>query len=87
MKPHDSIWVMRRWCCKSTDPVRGCLDNPEGLNNGHLPSWHAPRVHELANGLRLGIVVPKIGFEGSLGHYALVRASKGKYLSIGPDKG
>jgi hypothetical protein len=37
-----------------TDPVRGCFDNPEGLNNGHKPSQHDPRVHELANNLRLG---------------------------------
>jgi hypothetical protein len=40
-----------------TDPVRGCFDNLEGLNNEDLPSWRSPRVHELANGLRLGIVL------------------------------
>jgi hypothetical protein len=35
----------------STDPVHGCFNNPEGLNNGHLPSGCGPQVHELANGL------------------------------------
>jgi hypothetical protein len=35
----------------STDPVHGCFNNPEGLNNGHLPSGSGPQVHELANGL------------------------------------
>jgi hypothetical protein len=40
-----------------TDPVRGCFNNPEGLNNWILPSRCDPRVHELANGLKLGTVV------------------------------
>jgi hypothetical protein len=45
-------------CGMHTDLVHGCFGNPEGLNNGHLPSRRGPRVHELANGLRLGTVVP-----------------------------
>jgi hypothetical protein len=40
-----------------TDPVRGCFNDPEALNNGYLPSGRGPRVHKLANGLRLGIAV------------------------------
>jgi hypothetical protein len=41
-----------------TNPVYRCFDNLEGLNNNHFPSGRGPRVHELANGLRLGTVVP-----------------------------
>jgi hypothetical protein len=70
-----------------TDLIRGCFNDTEGLNNEHLPSWRSPQVHELTNGLRLGTVVPKSRFEWSLGHHEQVRASKGKCLSIGPDKG
>jgi hypothetical protein len=54
MKPHDSVWVARRWCDLRTDPIRRCFDETEGLNNMYLPSGHDPRVHELANSLRLG---------------------------------
>jgi hypothetical protein len=64
-----------------TDPVRRCFVDSEELNNGHLPSWHGPRVHELANGLRLGTEVPKSRPKWSLGHHGQVRASKGKYLA------
>jgi hypothetical protein len=71
----------------SNDPTCGCFDDLEGLNNGHLPSWHGPRVHELANGLRLGTAVSKSGSKWSLGHCVWVRDIKGKYLSIGPDRG
>jgi hypothetical protein len=42
-----------------------CFDNPEGLNNRHLPSWHGPRVHELAIDLRLGNVVPSQDLSGA----------------------
>jgi hypothetical protein len=33
------------------DPVRGCFDNSEGLNNGYLPSGCGPSMYELANSL------------------------------------
>jgi hypothetical protein len=39
------------------DPVHGCFDNLDGLNNGHLSSQRGPRVHELAISLRLGTAV------------------------------
>jgi hypothetical protein len=45
------------WCGMRIDPIYRCFNNPEGLNNRHLPSWHSPRVRELANSLRLGTVV------------------------------
>jgi hypothetical protein len=48
-----------------TDPVRGCLENLEGLNNGYLPSWCGPRVHELDNSLRLGNIVPSQDLSGA----------------------
>jgi hypothetical protein len=70
MKPHDFVRVVRRWCGMRTDPVHGTFNDPEGLNNGRLSSWHDPRVCELANGLRLGTVVPKSGSEWSLSHCA-----------------
>jgi hypothetical protein len=57
MKPHDSIWVVRRWHGLHADPVRGCFDDPVGLNNGYLPRGCGPQDRELANGLRLGIAV------------------------------
>jgi hypothetical protein len=57
MKSHSSIRVVRRWCGVCTDPIRGCFDNLEGLNNRYLPSRRCPQVRELANGLRLGTVV------------------------------
>jgi hypothetical protein len=87
MKPHGSIRVVRRWCGEHTDPIHGCFDNSEGLNNRHLPSWRNPRVCELTNDLRLGTAVSKSGSKWSLSHHARVRASKGKYISIGPDRG
>jgi hypothetical protein len=57
MKPQGSVGVVRRWYSVCTDPVCGCFDNPEGLNNGHLPSRRGLRVHELANGVRHGTTV------------------------------
>jgi hypothetical protein len=62
---HCSIRVVRRWCDVHTDPIRGCFDNPEGLNNVHLPSWCGPRVQELANGMRLGTAVPNQDLSGA----------------------
>jgi hypothetical protein len=47
IKPHGSIYL-----------VRGCFDNPEGLNNGHFLSGRGPQVLELANSLRLCTTVP-----------------------------
>jgi hypothetical protein len=52
------------WCDMRTDPIYGCFNNPEGLNNRHLPSRHSPRVRELANSLRLGTVVPSQDLSG-----------------------
>jgi hypothetical protein len=37
--------------------------------------------------LKLGTIVLSQDLKGSLGHRAWVRASKGKYLCIGPDMG
>jgi hypothetical protein len=70
-----------------TNPVRGCFDNMEGLNNEHLPSRCGPRVCELPNGLRLWHHGAESGSEWILDHHAWVRASKGKCVSIGPDMG
>jgi hypothetical protein len=49
-----------------TDPVRGCFDNPEGLNYGYLPSRCGSHVRELANGLRFSTVVPSQDLSGVL---------------------
>jgi hypothetical protein len=48
-----------------TDPGNRCFNNLEGLNNGHLPSRRGPRVHELANGLRLDTVVSSQDLSGA----------------------
>jgi hypothetical protein len=60
MKPHDSVRVVRRWCDVCTDPVCGCLNKPEGLDNMYLPSGCGPRFRELPNGMRLGNVVSSL---------------------------
>jgi hypothetical protein len=36
MKPHNSIWVVRKWCGVHTDLVLRCYENPDGLNYGDL---------------------------------------------------
>jgi hypothetical protein len=48
-----------------TNPVRGCFDDPEELNNEYLPSGHDAQVHELANGLRLDTAVPSHDLSGA----------------------
>jgi hypothetical protein len=58
MKSHGSVRVVRMWCGTHANPILRCLDDLEGLNNGHLPSGRAPRVRQLANGLRLDTIVP-----------------------------
>jgi hypothetical protein len=65
MKPHGFTQVVKRWCGVRTDPILGCLDDPEGLNNGYLPSERGPHVHELANGLRFGTVVLCLDLSGA----------------------
>jgi hypothetical protein len=40
-----------------TDNICRCFDNLEGLNNGHLPSGRGSQVREMANGLRLKVIV------------------------------
>jgi hypothetical protein len=57
MKSHSSIQV--------ANPILKCLGDPEGLNNGHLPSEHSPRVHELANVMRLDTTVPSWDLSGA----------------------
>jgi hypothetical protein len=57
MKPHGPIQVVKKWHGMRADPVLLCLDDPEGLNNGYLPSEHNSQVCELAKGLRLGTTV------------------------------
>jgi hypothetical protein len=32
MKPHCSVWVVRKWCGVRIDLVLRCFDNLEGLN-------------------------------------------------------
>jgi hypothetical protein len=59
-----------------------CFDDPEGLNNEHLPSWCSPQLCELANGLRLATIVLKSRSEWSLGE-----SQQGQYLSIRPNRG
>jgi hypothetical protein len=51
MKPHSLIRVARKWHGLCIDLVLMCLGNPEGLNNGYLPSGHGPRFHEIPNSL------------------------------------
>jgi hypothetical protein len=65
MKPHGSIWVVRRWHDVHTDPICGCFYNPEGLNLGNFPGGHGPRVHELANDLRLRTTVSSQDLSGA----------------------
>jgi hypothetical protein len=65
MKPHGSIRVVRRWHGLHADPVYWCFDDPEVVNNGYLPSGRSPRVHELANDLRLGTIVSSQDLSGS----------------------
>jgi hypothetical protein len=87
MKPHGFIRVIRKWHGMCINPVLRCFDNPEGLNNGDLPSWHSFRICELANGLRIGTIMPSQDLSGAWVTFAQVRASKGKYLSIRLDRG
>jgi hypothetical protein len=42
MKLHDPVRVVRKWRDMRTDPVHRFLDDPEGLNNGHLLSGRGP---------------------------------------------
>jgi hypothetical protein len=32
MKPHSSVWVVRKWCGVRINLILRCFDNPEGLN-------------------------------------------------------
>jgi hypothetical protein len=57
MKPHGPVWVVAKWHGLHANLVLKCLDDPEGLNNGYMPSRHGLLVRELANGLRLGTAV------------------------------
>jgi hypothetical protein len=59
------VWVISKWRGMRADPVLTCLDDPEGLNNGYLPSGRGSRVHELANSLRLGTTVPSQDLSGA----------------------
>jgi hypothetical protein len=36
MKPHNSVWVIRKWCGVRSDPVLRYFDNSEVLNCGDL---------------------------------------------------
>jgi hypothetical protein len=64
MKPLGSIWVVRRVWGGCTDTIRGCCNNPEGLNYGYMPSQRGSHVRELASGLRLGTAVPSQDLSG-----------------------
>jgi hypothetical protein len=46
------------WYSICTDPVLGCVNNPEGLNYGDLLEAVIPELGELANGMRLNTEVP-----------------------------
>jgi hypothetical protein len=65
MKPHGSIRVVRKCCGMHANPILRCLEDPEGLNNGHMPSEHSPQVHEMSNGLRLSTVVSSQDLSGA----------------------
>jgi hypothetical protein len=65
MKPHGSILVVKKWHDMHTDLVLRCFDNPEGMNSEDLPSWCNSRVHELANGSRLGTTMPSLDLSGA----------------------
>jgi hypothetical protein len=58
MKAHGRIWDVRIRRSMHADRVLRCIDDPEGLNNGHLPSGCGPQVHELANDPKHGTAVP-----------------------------
>jgi hypothetical protein len=62
MKPHGSIRVVRKWCDMRTDRILKCFDNPEGLNCRYTL---VGIVHELANGQRLGTMVPSQNLSGA----------------------
>jgi hypothetical protein len=47
-----------------TNPVHGCFNNLEGLNNGYFPSQRGSCAHELANRLRLGTAVSSQDLSG-----------------------
>jgi hypothetical protein len=36
MKPHGSVWIVRKWCGVCTNSVLRCFDNTDGLNCGDL---------------------------------------------------
>jgi hypothetical protein len=42
MKPHDSIWVVRKYRGMRADHVHMSVDDPEGLNIGYMPSGCDP---------------------------------------------
>jgi hypothetical protein len=65
MKPHGSVRFVRMWCSIRTDPVLLCFDNPEELSCGDLLVGVVPELFELANGLRLGIVVSSQDLSGA----------------------
>jgi hypothetical protein len=50
------------WCSIRTNPVLRCFDNPEGLSYEDLL---VGVVSDLANGLRLGTVVPNQDLSGA----------------------
>jgi hypothetical protein len=54
MKPHNYVWVVRKWCGMRTDHILRCFDNLEGLNSRDLL---VGIVSELANGLRFVTIV------------------------------
>jgi hypothetical protein len=64
VKPHGSVWVVKKWCGLLADPIVRCLDDLEGLNNLYLPSGCGSLVRELANDLRFGTIVPSQDLSG-----------------------
>jgi hypothetical protein len=62
MKPYDYARVVKKWCGMRTNPVLRCFDNSEGLNCEDLTIGVVP---ELANGMRLGTVVPSQDLSGA----------------------
>jgi hypothetical protein len=50
------------WCSIRTNPFLRCFDNPEGLSYEDLL---VGMVSDLANGLRLGTVVPNHDLSGA----------------------
>jgi hypothetical protein len=60
----ESLWLLEGGVVYARTPSTGVSITQGGLNYGFLPCRRSSRVHELANGLRLGTVVPSQDLSG-----------------------